>query len=127
MVEVTTDLVRMQVQVEVFDEAPATDDAADLLRDGQLEMPGGVLSVLYSVDETFQRGVELPAGPGTYGVRVCGYGRTRARLLREQGAGPGGPEDIDAIAEALAGVERYQISLWQVSPEPRWEDDDEDE
>jgi hypothetical protein len=126
MVEVTTDLVRMQVQVEVFDDAPAMDDFADLLRDGQLEIPGGVFSIPYSVDETFQRGVELPAGPGTYGVRVCGYGRTRARQLRETGVGSAGPEDVDAVAEELQGVERYRICLWQVSPEPRWDDDDEE-
>ncbi|WP_320067661.1 hypothetical protein [Micromonospora sp. RTGN7] len=127
MVDVATDLVRIDVQIEVFDEAPAVDDSADLLRDGQLEVPGGLISVLYSVDELFQRGVDLPAGPGTYGVRVCGYGRIGARQLREEGENPGGRADTDAIVEALAGVERYRICLWQVSAEPRWEYDDEDE
>jgi hypothetical protein len=127
MVEVVSDLVRIDVQVEVFDEEPAAADAADLVRDGRLEMPGGLISVPQSVDDVFQRGVDLPAGPGTYGVRVVGYGRTRARQLREEGVGTGGPADIDAIVEALAGVERYRICLWQVSSEPHWEDDDEDE
>lgn len=81
----------------------------------------------YSLDETFQRGVDLPSGPGTYGVRVCGYGRARARQLQDEGVEPGGYADIHAIVEALAGVERYRILLWQTAPEPHWEYHDDDE
>ncbi|MET8152876.1 hypothetical protein ACIBSW_19820 [Actinoplanes sp. NPDC049668] len=124
MVEVVCDRVRIGVQVEALAGEPAADQAAELLRDGRLEAPGGLVSVPQSVDEAFQRGVELPDGPGTYGVRVLGYGRARARRLRSEGAGPGGPADIDGIAAALAGIENYRICLWQVSSEPRWEDDE---
>ncbi|WP_433343667.1 hypothetical protein [Micromonospora sp. CA-111912] len=70
--------------------------------------------------------MDLPGGPGTYGVRVCGYGRTRVRQLREKRVEPGGPGDTGPIGAALAGVERYRICLWQVSSEPHWEYDDED-
>ncbi|MEV8507742.1 hypothetical protein AB0368_23380 [Actinoplanes sp. NPDC051475] len=114
------------MHIEVYDEPPAVDDSADLLRDGQLKVPGGFISVPQSLEETFQRGLELPDGPGTYGVRVCGYGRNRARQLREEGAAPDGPGHFDAIVDALAGVERYRICLWQVSSEPRWEDDEDE-
>ena len=115
LIEVVSDLVRIGVLVEVGEAAPATGDDADLVRDGRLEVPGGIVSVPQSVDDVFQRGVELPAGPGTYGVRVSGYGRTRARQLWQAG-------DFDA----LTGVESYRISLWQVSSEPRWDDDEDD-
>jgi hypothetical protein len=116
LIEVVSDLVRIGVLVEVGDEAPAVDAAADLVRDGRLEVPGGVVSIPQSVDDVFQRGVELPAGPGTYGVHVSGYGRSRARQLWQAG-------DFDA----LTGVESYRISLWRVSSEPRWVEDDEDD
>ncbi|WP_433343665.1 hypothetical protein [Micromonospora sp. CA-111912] len=46
MVDVVTDLVDIDVRIEVFDEAPAADASADLLRDGQIEVPGGLISVL---------------------------------------------------------------------------------
>lgn len=46
--------------VEALDGPPDPDSAADLTRDGQLEVPGGVLSIPKSDDETFQVGVELP-------------------------------------------------------------------
>ncbi|NBE83843.1 helix-turn-helix domain-containing protein [Micromonospora rubida] len=75
MVHVVTDLVGIDVRIEVFHEAPAPDDSADLLRDGQIEVPGGLISVLYSVDDKFQRGVDLPAGPGSTG---CGCAATAA-------------------------------------------------
>ncbi|WP_184995553.1 hypothetical protein [Actinoplanes digitatis] len=118
MVEVVCDLVRIGVQVEVLAGEPAADESADLLRDGRLEVPGGLLSVPQSADEAFQRGVDLPDGPGTYGVRVLGYGRARARRLRDEGVGP-------AIVGALAGIEHYRICLWRVLSEPRWEDDED--
>ena len=126
IVEVAADLVGIDVRIELFDDAPTADDSADLVRDGQFEVPGGLISVLYSADEAFQLGVDLPAGPGTYGVRVCGYGRTRAKKLREEGVNPGDHADTDAIVEALAGVERYRICLWQLAPEPRWEYDEDE-
>ncbi|MFI6258224.1 hypothetical protein OG836_13580 [Micromonospora zamorensis] len=125
MVQVTTDLVSMAVSIEALDGPPDPDDAADLARDGQLKMPGGVLSIPKSDDETLQTGVDLPAGPGTYGVRVYGYGRTRAKRLRDEAPGRGLPGEMDSLVEALTGVERYRISLWQVSSEPRWDDEDD--
>ncbi|MGC4746892.1 hypothetical protein ACLQ28_14685 [Micromonospora sp. DT201] len=125
MVQVTIDLVSMAVAVEALDGPPDPDDAADLTRDGQLEIPGGVLSVPKSDDETLQAGVDLPAGPGTYGVRVYGYGRTRAKEIRDEAPGRGLAGEIDAVVEALTGVERYRILLWQISSEPRWDDEDD--
>ncbi len=115
LIEVVSDLAQIGVLVEVGDEAPATDDAADLVMDGRLEIPGGFISIPQSVDDVFQLGVELPAGPGTYRVRVSGYGRTEAQQLWQTG-------DFDA----LTGVESYRITLWQVSSEPRGEDDEDD-
>jgi hypothetical protein len=115
LIEVVSDLARIGVVVEVADEAPAADDTADLVKDGRLEIPGGIISIPQSVDEAFQLGVELPAGPGTYRVRVRGYGRGRARQLWQAG-------DFDA----LTGVESYRISLWRVSSEPRWEPGEDD-
>ena len=102
MVEVAAGLVGIDLWIEVVDEAPGVDDLADLQRDGRLEFPGGLLSVLYSLDETFQRGVALSSGPDTYGVRVGGCGRARDGRMRDEGVEPGAYADIDAIVEALA-------------------------
>jgi hypothetical protein len=55
LIEVVSDLARIGVQVEVGDEAPATDAAAELVKDGRLEMPGGIISIPQSVDDVFQR------------------------------------------------------------------------
>ncbi|MEV7628952.1 hypothetical protein [Actinoplanes sp. NPDC089786] len=123
LVESATDLAPLGVQVEVVQAAPPTDDSAELLREGQLELPGGQVSIPESVDGDFQVGLPLPPGPGTYGVRVAGYGRRRVRELRDAAVEP---DDIYAVAEAQVGIERYRISLWQISSEPSWPDDDED-
>ena len=127
MVQVMTDLVSTAVSVEVLDGPPDRDDTADLTRDGQLEMPGGVLSIPKSDDENFRVGMELPAGPGTYGVRVYGYGGARAKQVRDEAPGRGLPGGMDSLRAALTGVERYRISLWQLSSEPRWDDEDDDD
>ena len=123
MVQVTNDLVPIDVQVEVFDGTPPVDDSAELRRDGRLEVPGGMVSVPKSEEGQFRLGVDLPDGAGTYGVRVCGYGRARARRIREDGGGRGDAAEFDAMVESLVGVERYRVSLWRVSSEPRWQDD----
>jgi hypothetical protein len=124
MVEAASDLAPFEVQVEVVPTVPPTESSADLLRDGRLELPGGQISIPGSIHENFQVGVSLPTGPGTYGVRVTGYGRRRVQELRDAVEDPAG---ILALPEALVGVERYRISLWQISGEPRWPYDDEEE
>ncbi|MGK5677698.1 hypothetical protein [Actinoplanes sp. URMC 104] len=126
MVEVVTDLVPIEVRIDVLGAAPAADDDADLVRDGVLATPGGMISLPESVDETVRLGVELPAGPGTYAVRVCGYGRVRARRLWDEATG-GDLAEYEEMVRALAGTERYRLLLWHLSPEPRWTGDDEDE
>lgn len=126
MIEVVTDLAPVEVRIDVLDAAPTTDDDADLIRDGELAVPGGMISLPKSVDETLQLGVELPAGPGTYAVRVCGYGRVRARQIWDE-ATSGDPAEYEEMVRALAGTERYRLIVWHLSPEPRWTDDDEDE
>jgi hypothetical protein len=123
LISSATDLAPLGVQVEVVETVPPADDSAELVRDGRLELPGGQVSIPESIDRDFQIGLPLPAGPGTYGVRVVGHGRRRVRELRDSVVEP---DDIYAVAEAQAGVERYRISLWQISAEPRWPDDDED-
>ena len=123
LVESATDLAPFEVRVEVVPTVPPVDHSAELLRDGRLELPSGQVSIPESIDADFQGGLPLPAGPGTYGVRIAGYGRRRVRELRDAVDEPAG---IFALSEAMAGVERYRISLWQISGEPRWPDDDED-
>lgn len=125
-VEVAADKVGIDVRIELFDEAPNGDPAAELLRHGQIEIPGGSVSIPYSLDEAFQRGMELPNGPGTYGVLVFGYGRTKARRLQEQGVHAGGQADAEANVNAFEEAEGYRILLWQVASNPRWEDDEDD-
>jgi hypothetical protein len=126
MINVVSDLARIEVGIEVLDGAPPAEDSADLVREGELALPGGRVSIPQSVDERFLRGVDLAPGPGTYRVRICGYGRTRAREIWDHGAAQG-PGAVPPTVEALRGVERYRISLWQVATEPRWPDDDEDD
>jgi hypothetical protein len=123
MVEVVSDLVLIEVEVELLLAIPSQIGPVDLVSDGELALPGGLVSIPQSVDEDFQRGVALPSGPGTYGLRVLGYGRSRAQEIR---AGVGDPAQISAVGQALLGVERYRLCLWQVSSEPCWPEDDEE-
>lgn len=98
----------VRVDLEVSDApAPAPGDA-ELTAESSIALPGGQLHSLQALDERIQLGVELPSGPGTYRARVLAYRRgVRA-------PGPGEP-----------GGEAYRVQLWQVSPEPRWDEDDD--
>lgn len=125
MVQLIYDLVNISVQVEVYEGDPSNDGSADLLHQGRLALPGGTVSIPQSLDEEWQRGVALPAGAGTYDVHIFGYGRERAKALREQQMTA--PADQPVAGEAFDGVESYRIRLRQISPEPGWPDDEDDD
>jgi hypothetical protein len=126
-VNVVSDLARILVEVAVYSGPPPVDDSADLVREGELALPGGQISIPQSLDDRFLRGFDVASGPGTYRIRVCGYGRTDARQIWDHGVEVGGSDAVPAIREALQGVEHYRIELWLISPEPRWPDDDDDD
>src|SRR5688500_8938489 len=95
-VRAVRDAERVGVLVQIWDAAPDFDVDArpdvDLDRTHQLALPSGTFAVDTSVDAAFRRGLELPAGAGTYRVRVLGF---RRRV-------------------ALDGVESYRFVLWRV-------------
>ena len=119
------DLVRVTVRVEVWSGPPAGDDAAELVREGDVAFPSGRYGVDMSIEEDVRLGVEFPPGPGTYRVRVSGYRRAEVRQRRDAAyAAPPGT-DVDAAIDALDGLETYLFQLWHVDPLPRYEEDDD--
>jgi hypothetical protein len=108
MVNTEVDPGRVWVDLEVWDaQAPAPGDA-ELTAESSIALPGGRLHSLQALEERIQLGVELPSGPGTYRARVLAYRR-----------GVRAPEPNEP------GGETYRLQLWQVSAQPRWDEDDD--
>jgi hypothetical protein len=120
VVNAVSDLVDICVDVALWPGPPAAEEVAgptepqpDLIRDGQLALPGGVFCVPEAVQAQFRLAVEIPTGPGTYAVRVAGFHRAQARQIRDDALT--GPGPFTAVASAaLRGVECYRLYLWQL-------------
>lgn len=121
-VAVVCDLVAIEVTLMVAVGYGQLRVEPEVLREGSVAFPSGQLAVDLAAEAEVRLGFDLPAGPGTYAVRVTGTGRAEARRRREALFTTPEP-DFDA----LAGVETYQVELRHVSPEPRWPDDDEED
>lgn len=119
-----SDLVPIHVVMDLVTESPPSvvdDQEPDLLAEGTVALPGGYLAVPKSYDESLRAGVALLTGPGTYGVRIVGFGRVRAKQIWDRM----GARRIEETTAALRGVEHYRFWLWQVATEPAWPDDEE--
>jgi hypothetical protein len=125
MINVVSDLAFLDVDLEVWDGPPPLGASDEFLHEGELALPRGQIGVWHSIDSPFQVGTGLPSGPGTYGVRVVGEGRLRAREIWNHDQMH--PDTGIELADALRGVERYRILLWQTATAPRWPDDEDDE
>ena|SRR5436190_2972423 len=122
------DLVRVTVEVEVWDSPPPEETArVDLRREHDLAFPSGQFALDKSPEESFLRGLDLPPGPGTYRCRLLGTGRARVRegydLAYANGPGPAASRAV----KALDAQEAYRFQLWHVADQPRWTEDDEDD
>jgi hypothetical protein len=107
----------VHVSVETWSGVPSRlgdDPPADVSADGVLTFPEDTWCIDESQDSSARSGLPLPAGAGTYGVRVMGYNRTAvADRIRHHGA------DIVAAMEEVSGLtanaaERYRIQMWPV-------------
>ena len=119
-VSTVLDLFALPVVLEVwpsFPPASLSEDRADLVEESTLEIPGGSLAVGEALEERDRLGVDLPDGGGTYGVRVVGTGRRKVKDLLER---------LGSQSAELREIETYRIQLWQLSTEPRWDDQDDE-
>jgi hypothetical protein len=106
----TTPNVRwVTVEVTVASQAPPIDD--EPLAAGALELPTGRWCVDRAVEARYRLGVELPAGAGSYAVRLLTRHRDEVRRRRDAAFAA---DRVDTAAiETLRGLETYQFHLWR--------------
>lgn len=125
------DIVPIVVTVDLWTESPGATGSPeeDLLNESTLEVPGGTLAFPEAIEEPHRLGIDLPGGGGTYAVRLVGRNLHRIkRLFEETDLRFSQPESRrEAAVNSLRGVESYQIQIWQVSGEPRWRAEDEED
>ncbi|GAA3913804.1 hypothetical protein [Actinoplanes auranticolor] len=110
------------VMVEVWSEPASVEGAPSAVAESSLALPGGRLGCLQALEDDVQIGLSLPAGPGTYGVRMAAYNRgvvARYDSVRSSDSGATSERPFPGTFES------YRMQLWHLSDEPRWEDDEE--
>jgi hypothetical protein len=121
-VNMTPNVGRYTVVVHVWSADPGPREA-DLAVEGSLALPSGQVSVDMALDDESRLGRPLPPGPGTYAVRLLALHRDEVGRRRDEAFA--GPEIDFAAMDALHYLEEYHFHLWQLSPEPRWPDDED--
>lgn len=121
------DLLTVLTRLEVWSGRPPGPERADWSTplEFSLECPSGQLALGSPTGESIA--VNLPEGPGVYGVELVHRGRERAQELRSEilhgGSIEQGVESVEASDEAK--VERYCIRMWRQAPLPDDDDDDD--
>ena|SRR2546421_4602630 len=123
-VSTVLDVARVSLEVEVWDGPPGELPDAELRREHDVAFPSGRFAVDKSAEDRFLRGLDLPPGPGTYRCRVLGLHRAEVRQAHEAAYAQGSGAAADRAIAALDGRETYHVQLWQISPHPRWDDDE---
>ncbi|MEO3819168.1 hypothetical protein [Plantactinospora sp. B24E8] len=90
----------------------------DYAREGFVVFPDERWCIIESCDSAVQVGVELPSGPGEYGVRVVAYHHNTVRDRYEEARAGSAEEFAAALTELRqpdsAAREWYRIQLWPV-------------